>query len=494
VNAGQFAAFQERIRLGSKAVVVPPEPAAPPGPSPIELLRQRAAEDDVDALLQLAQALQTGDGVDPDPDGALALLERADSLGSSEGTLAYSMALMKPTRTQDQKNSGFLRLIALASGDSAIGMEAAYQLGVVHRHGCDVVVRTPSTALAYFKQAATGGHPEAEQYYAMYLDQGLGCPADHALACQFYERSSNHASPRGMFRYARMLLLGDGVPPNIPEGVRLFEYSAQHGCNEANFYLWGIFNAGFKEVIPRDPVRAERHARIGAEREIVGCELEYADLLGATAEAGRLRAHALAPGRADVQIEAGRLYEEGIVVPANYDRARALYEAAVANGGKEGLFELGRLVLEQFKDPDESARILRIGAEKWCVQCRLFLAEKIQDTTFAAASESEIKDLIVKARGQKSLKAMVMLGRLYLQEESYPKARKEFESARNGGSADGSEWLAECYAKGWGISRNVEKAAELRAEAQERRERDMARLRGDASPGLAKSGVAAPPE
>jgi hypothetical protein len=122
VNEEEFAAFRERISLGSGAAVVAPQPATD-GPSPIELLREQAEEDDVDAILRLAQALQDGDGVDPDPAAALDLLERADALSAPEATLAYAIALVDTGSTQDKKLAGFERLIRLASGTDAIALD-----------------------------------------------------------------------------------------------------------------------------------------------------------------------------------------------------------------------------------------------------------------------------------------------------------------------------------------------------------------------------------
>jgi TPR repeat protein len=494
VDAAQFAAFQERIRLGSKARQVAPEEPVAPGPSPIDVLREQAAAGDINALLTLADKLLKGDGVDADSVGALALLEQAHTLGSSDGTLAYAIALLDDGRTQEQKLAGLEHLIHLAAGPDGIAVDAAYQLGLLHRRGGDVLVPQQAKAFAYFKQAAEGGHPDAEQYYAMYLDQGLGCAPDLGRACKFYRRSADHASPRGMFRYARMLLLGNGIAANIPEAVRLFECSAQQGCDEANFCLWGLFTAGFEGAVARDPVRAERHARIGAERGIVGCELEYADLLPPGAERDNYRAHAFARGRAEFQLTAGRLYEEGLLFPANYDRARRLYEAAVANGGKEGLFELARLVLQQFGEDDLAAQLLRTGATKRCVQCRFFLAQEIHKGTLIPESPDEKKQLLQQARTQHCLEAAVMLGQLFIDEGLYPRAKSQFEAARGGGSADGSEWLATCYENGWGVAKNPAKVAELKAEAQARRERDAGRARGDGAPGLAASGrVPRPP-
>jgi TPR repeat protein len=494
VNVAEFRAFRARASGADAAPAPAPAPVElPVGPSPFDVLKAQADGGDADAMFRIAQLLLSGCGgsVAADPAAAVEYYRRAAERGSAEGALAHALARIDGIggpATPEERAAAFESLVLLsgASADDANTVEAVYQLGLIHRSGrSNIATVNNHSALRYFRLAAKKGHPEAEQHYAMCLDEGLGCAPDHELARHYYERSAGHASPRGMFRYAGMLLFGAGVAANTREAVRLFEQSAQHGCFEANFHLWGIFTYGIADDVPRDPVRAERYVRVGAAHGIVGCELEYADLLatGHEAEAERLRAHALEPRGDDAQITAGRLYESGLYFPENYERARALYEAAVASKVRGAEYWLGRLLLEKLGDTKGAAAVLRRGAHANDAQCAAYLGIKIREGRIERASERESRELL-KGAALKNAMAAVAYGEILLEEQQPALARAQFERARNMGSVDGSEWMAKCYAEGIGINRNPKLADDARREAVQRRASEAARARGTAAAGL----------
>jgi TPR repeat protein len=273
-----------------------------------------------------------------------------------------------------------------------------------------------------------------------------------------------------------MLLTGDGVKKDIREAVRLFEQSAQHGCHEANFNLWGIFHAGIEGAIPRDPIRAERYARIGSEHQIVGCELEYADILGPGEKADKLRAHALAPGRAAAQIDAGQVYESGLFFPTNLERARLLYETAGAEYQSDGLFHLGKLLLEQLHDVSAAAQVLRKGVKAKNTALSAYLGINIKQGIIPAGDDDYMA-MLRFASGRKNAQATVALGQAFRDKGDFPNAYRSFKRAHELGRAEGSEELAKCHEEGIGCERNLARAEEVRREAERRREPDRARAR-----------------
>jgi TPR repeat protein len=182
----------------------------------------------VEGMVQYAWALRTGKGVAKDPQEAARWYRKAANAGDSRAMYHYANALI--------------------SGEG---------------------VRAKDTNIAegarYMKQSADKGFGQAEQRYGVALEKGeWGLEQSVSEAVKYYQKSSDHGNPGGMYFYANLLEHGTYVAQDPDEAKKLYRLAAAAGAVEAMADLgWMLIQegeaAGIREGIHYLDEAAKQH-------------------------------------------------------------------------------------------------------------------------------------------------------------------------------------------------------------------------------------------
>lgn len=117
------------------------------------------------------------------------------------------------------------------------------------------VERNYKKAARWFRLAAEQGHPWAQYSFGHYLEQGKGVRKSVLEAKTWYEKSASFGYLYAQKELGRLLLDGvGGVEKDQKEAARLFQLSADQGCDEAQFSLGNCYAAG--RGVEKDPDKA----------------------------------------------------------------------------------------------------------------------------------------------------------------------------------------------------------------------------------------------
>lgn len=184
-------------------------------------------------------------------------------------------------------------------------LAAQVQLAQILYRG-DKVERNLSTALQWFRKAASQGHGESQAMVAYMLDEGLGCAQneveglhwhrlaaesgsaysqeklgaayeagdlvrqDYEAAVKWYRLAAGQGSADAQFSLGWLLYSGNGVPQNLEDAAECFERSALQGNAAAQYNIAAMYGHG--EHGPVDLVKSYAWLRLAAEQEYPGAE------------------------------------------------------------------------------------------------------------------------------------------------------------------------------------------------------------------------------
>lgn len=184
-------------------------------------------------------------------------------------------------------------------------LAAQVQLAQILYRG-DKVERNLSTALQWFRKAASQGHGESQAMVAYMLDEGLGCAQneveglhwhrlaaesgsaysqeklgaayeagelvrqDYEAAVKWHRLAADQGSADAQFSLGWLLYSGNGVPQNFEDAAEYFERSALQGNAAAQYNIAAMYGHG--EHGPVDLVKSYAWFRLAAEQEYEGAE------------------------------------------------------------------------------------------------------------------------------------------------------------------------------------------------------------------------------
>jgi len=174
------------------------------------------------------------------------------------------------------------------------------------------VEQDEAAALGWFVRAAAQHHLMAINMVGRCYDLGWGTAPDKARAAQCYRIAAERGLDWGMYNYATLLALGDGVAEDKAAALDWFGKAAKLGNAKAINFVGSFHEDGW--VVPRDIEKAARlYARAAEGGDFRGA-FNHARMLGAA-------------GQIDEAI--GWLKRAGATAtPAFVDKASAWLEAA----------------------------------------------------------------------------------------------------------------------------------------------------------------------
>jgi len=145
------------------------------------------------------------------------------------------------------------------------------------------VAKDETAALGWFVRAAAQHHLMAINMVGRCYDLGWGTAPDKARAAECYRIAAERGLDWGMYNYATLLALGEGVAEDKPAALDWFGKAAKLGNAKAINFVGSFHEDGW--VVPRDMAKAARlYARAAEGGDFRGA-FNHARMLGA---AGRI--------------------------------------------------------------------------------------------------------------------------------------------------------------------------------------------------------------
>jgi len=400
------------------------------------------------SMITLGSMLSSDDGLEPDYARAIALLMQAAALGGESAKDAYSTLGNVYREAPAPYRDPVKAATALAEATDLGDAPSMLTLADMHRKGDGIPVDDEAAEkylkLAVSTGAALQGWSELGSLYADPNSTVFSKPK----AADANKAASDLGDAWSSIALARMLGVGDGVPVDFAGAVTLLDSVAKDGGDAAGSAYLALGNLYLAAADgDRSPARAaEAYAR-AAE-------------LGETESMFRLAA----------------MLSSGDGVPADFDRARALLEQAVAAGAEErGWAALGTLYASANapdrnidKAVDSYGRAADLG-DPWSAISLAQILGMGDEVPPQFDRATQLLEQAATAEGDAKVAALTTLGDLY---------RAGYEDGRNGekaadayrraiaaGSTGAMFTLASMYQKGDLVGQDIDAARALYEDA-----------------------------
>lgn len=288
---------------------------------PVATLRAAAEQGDMAAQLDLAERLESGDGLLQNYARAAEWYARA----AGEGSLDAANRLGRLYHSGLGVPRDLPRALDLLERAAAGGQAD-------HLHDLALVLEstapddeTLSRAADLYRQAADLGHEDAAVSLGVLLQNGTGVPQDFTEAAALYRRAAERGHPRALNNLGLLYVRGDGLQQDYSRAAELFKAAADLGLSEAMTNLGVLYENGFG-VAQSDEIAADYY-RLGGQ--------------GAPAEARAVRA----------------VYDPRLAPPHGDAEALEALERSALSGDPVAEFQLGWLLLTA--EPADPRRAIR---------------------------------------------------------------------------------------------------------------------------------------
>ncbi len=364
---------------------------------------QHAADlGDAWAMLSLAQMLTQGNGVPADYERARALLDRAIAAGGEMPQSAWAgigdlyRVAAPPYRDPQKAVEAYETAISL--GNTAAMVSLARMLG----SGDGVPVDFPRARQLLEDAIAGGAEKDGWAALAALYANADGADRDMAKAAEAYQHAADLGDAWAMLSLAQMLAQGDGIPADYDRARTLLDQAVATG-GEMPQWAWAGIGDLYRVAAPpyRDPAKAVEAYETAISLGNAGAMVSLARMLGTGdgvpvdfPRARQLLEDAIAAGvekdgwaalaslyaysddanrdlpkaaeafqnaadRGDPwsMIGLAQMLAQGNGGPADYERARALLDQAIATGGGmpqwawAGIGDLYRVAAPPYRDP-----------------------------------------------------------------------------------------------------------------------------------------------
>jgi TPR repeat protein/serine/threonine protein kinase len=375
----------------------------------------------------VAQALESGKGIEPDPKTAIKWYARAAEAGYVDAMngLAYCYDRGTGVAEDDEAAINWYKKSAEAGSSDGMSMLAS---GYLHGTG---VPRNPSEAIKWFRKAAELGQSMAQTRLGECYAEGEGVPKDLTEAVKWYQRAADQGDAEAQILLGTAYEFGDGVAENAAMAAQWYRKAAEQGDAEGQSNLGDCLRYG--EGVPEDPEEAVKMYRLAAEQGYYFAENSL-----------------------------GECYAEGIGVQRNLAEAVKWYSSAAEKGCASAQNSLGAYFENQgngLNNPAEAVTWYRKAAEQG------FAIAQVNLGRCYAAGSGVSKDLgeAVKWYREAAAKdyplAQLMLGLSYADGEGvsqdYSQAVKWYRKAADDGLAAAQNELGVCYYNGSGVTKSV---------------------------------------
>ncbi|QRF54353.1 sel1 repeat family protein (plasmid) [Rhizobium rosettiformans] len=345
----------------------------------LRLLEEAGADGSTVALRKLASLYRSGDIVELDRGKALALTRRAAELNDSWAQLSLSDTLRKGDGVDQDIETAISWLEKSAAAGNAT---AQLRLGSFLADG-KLIPQDETRAIELLEKSVAKGNAGAKIELAGLLMRD-GERADPERGAQLL-REAAESDDKAKMRLAELLVSGELIELDLPQGISMFEELSAGGNSKATKALISIYSGG---EISADAGRlVELHTRL--------------------ADAGD----------ADALVRLGEIYRDGIIVPADLPRSLEFFKAAEESGSSRAWRRVAEAALRGFgedADPDKAVSILRAEIDKGNLDASIYLADILAAGDYVDADLVAARTLYENAAEGGKVNAHRQLARLYL--------------------------------------------------------------------------------
>lgn len=205
------------------------------GIMPLDYAKEQAKEGDEEAMYQLGQRYQNGNGVEQN-------IEIASDWWHKAATKGYVPAChdlgIYYVFTKHDLEKGLKWLAKSASADYVLSYRA---LGDIYLNGWGVESDIEK-GIAYLTKAAENNHEDTQLRLAGVYHDGEYVDKDFSKAKYWFEKYLEHDSAEANYRMGRCLFEGDMYEQNYHQALEYFTKAVKEGCHDASPYyinmLW----------------------------------------------------------------------------------------------------------------------------------------------------------------------------------------------------------------------------------------------------------------
>ena len=178
-----------------------------------------------DLAFEMGMAYKNGDGVDQDPEMAIAFFKIAAELGHMLAQMAvgsYYYAL----------NDCYEAIKWIGMAAELGNAEALFNMGIFYLEGmgCD---QDMEKCANYLHRAARRRHPEAQFAYADLLSNGWGIEQDEKRAMKWYLDAAENGHVEAMYRLGEIYAEGRIVPEDLAAAAKWYNAACEKGHRAA---------------------------------------------------------------------------------------------------------------------------------------------------------------------------------------------------------------------------------------------------------------------
>ena len=219
------------------------------GNMPLEFAKEQAQQGDEEAMYQLGNRYDNGDGVEQNPEVASDWWFKAAIKGHIKA--AHNLGNYYFYEKHDVEN-GLKWFEKAASGDSTLSL---YALGDIFFNGIGIA-QDKDKGLLYYKKAADLDYPEAERKLSFLYHDGDFVEQDIDKSKYWLEKYLEHDSPDAHYRMGLCLYHGDMYETNYSQALVHFSEAVKGRCHDASPYYIDLLWRGNHAEQDREAVLA----------------------------------------------------------------------------------------------------------------------------------------------------------------------------------------------------------------------------------------------
>ncbi len=243
-------------------------------------------------------------------------------------------------------------------------LNAAYNLGILYSKGLGGP-KDASKAVALFKPTAEAGLASAQHNLALAYYFGKGIKQDFERAKIWWTRAAHQDHAQAQFNLATLLWNGNGTTqnPDQDKALKWFRKAEKAGHKKAAAFLTKAFSPSLANSAEAASEQANQNTNKGEASS--SKELDQTLQLARQAQTQKDYANAFKhwsvaaeQNSAEAQYQLAQLYEKGLGVEANPERAFNLINDSAKSGQPQAQFALGQYYVEGTQVPQNKTLAL----------------------------------------------------------------------------------------------------------------------------------------
>ena len=216
----------------------------------VEYFTKASENNDVNAIVLLANCYRNGVGCDKDDEKAFELISKIKDSGHPSAYKVYADCLFFGNGVEANPKKAFEYY---QKASKAGEVSAIFMLGTLYHEGKGVPVDNKK-ALEYFLKAAEFNLPDALKNVAYFYQNGIGVEKDFLKEAEFMKKYADTGSAEGLFLYGNLCLDGNRKLYRYAEGIEYLKRAVQLKEPRATHMVGRIYETGLYGTFTNEKV------------------------------------------------------------------------------------------------------------------------------------------------------------------------------------------------------------------------------------------------